>query len=131
MIVKREYIPFCTLIYEHDKGGEVFLKHFKKAYPKDFQARAFCMLCNQSLWQREMEWGFMGIGKLIEDFQRLDEEEPYETRYDLEDACIAEVIERSQECITLLLYTSEEQGKEVVGAVELPLKSKHNPLNLN
>ena len=54
MIVRREFIPFRTLISNHDSGGDLFIKLCKKAYPEDMWEHCFLMLNDYALYQREM-----------------------------------------------------------------------------
>ena len=119
MIISREYIPFRTLIDKHDKGGDLFIKLCKKAYPKDMWERAYLQLSDFSLYQREMEWGFHKIVDLIEGFHKLDENEPYDTGYDLHDAQTADILWSSENSMMLLLRTGETQGRKIVGLIEI------------
>ena len=121
MIVSREYIPFRTLIEQYDKGGELFIKLCKKSYPRNMWERAYLWLADYALYQREMEWGFSGICELIEGFHKLDQDDPYETGYDLNQACTAEIIQMNEHTMTLLLYTGEENKKAIVGVIEVPI----------
>ena len=119
MIISREYIPFRTLIDKYDKGGELFIKLCKEAYPKDMWERAYLQLSDFALYQREMEWGFHKIADLVEGFRELDESEPYDTGYDLHDAQTADILWSSETTMTLLLRTGEAQGREIVGLIEI------------
>ena len=118
MIISREYIPFKTLVTERDKGGELFTRLCKEAYPEDMWNVAYLMLGDYALYQREMEWGFRRMRDLIEGFRKLDEEDPYETGYDLKDAHTADVIWRDENTMMFLLRTSAERGHAIVGIVE-------------
>lgn len=123
MIVSREYVPFRKLISRHDKAGDLFIKLSKKAYPADMWEQCFLDLCDYSLYQREMEWAFCGIGKLIEGFQKIDEDDPYDTGYELEDAATADIIGIDGNTITLLLRTSADRGNDLVGVITVENKS--------
>ena len=124
MIVSREYIPFRTLIDQHDKGGELFIKLCKKSYPRNMWERAYLQLADYSLYQREMEWGFLKMGELIEGFQLLDQTEPYETGYTLNDVCTADVIKRDSTTLTLLLRTGDNKRNSIVGILTVPVSSE-------
>ena len=119
MIVSREYIPFRTLIEKYDQGGELFIKLSKKAYPAYMWEQCFLQLSDFSLYQREMAWAFRGIQDLIEGFQKLDQEDPYETGYDLQDARTADILWENKNTLMLLLRTGEERGREIVGVIEV------------
>ena len=124
MIVSREYIPFRTLIDNYDKGGALFTKLCKKAYPKDMWERAYLQLSDYALYEREMSWAFHGIGDLIEGFRKLDESDPYETGYDIHDARTADILWRSENSMTLLLRAGAEKGNAIVGVIEVDNVSK-------
>ena len=119
MIVSREYIPFRELIEKSDKGGTLFIKLCKKAYPAGEWARAFLVLSEYALYQREMSWAFHGLGDLIDGFQKLDLEDPYDTGYELNDARTADILWQDENSMTLLLRTGEERGKDIVGVIEV------------
>lgn len=121
MIVSREYIPFRKLIFCHDKGGELFTKLCQKAYPSYLWAEAYLMLSEYALYQREMDWAFHGIEKLIDGFRELDEKEPYETGYDLHDADTADILWQDETSMKLLLRTRKRGSNEIVGVIEVPL----------
>lgn len=123
MIVSREYIPFRTLISQHDKAADLFIKLSKKSYPADMWAQCFLDLSDYALYQRQMEWAFRGIKELIDGFRKLDEEDPYDTGYELEDAASAEVLRVDGNEMKLLLRTSEEQGSEIVGVITVNAQS--------
>ena len=121
MIVSREYIPFKKLIDNYDKAGTLFVELCKKSYPADMWAKALLDLSEYALFQREMEWGFHGIGKLIEGFQKIDAEEPFETGYDISDACHADIIRCDADKVTLLLRTDSNHGNDVVGVITVDI----------
>lgn len=123
MIISREYIPFRELISRHDKAAELFVKLSKKAYPADMWAQCFLDLSDYALYQREMSWAFRGIADLIEGFRKLDEEYPYDTGYELQDARSAEVIWRKENTMALL-RTDADEGNNIVGLIEIPLAEK-------
>lgn len=119
MVIRREYIPFKTLVTRHDRGGELFTRLCKENYPKDVWNVAYLTLSDYALYQRDMGWGFRRMGDLIEGFQKLDEEDPYETGYGLSDARTADVIWRNESTMILLLRTGAEDGNAIVGAIEV------------
>lgn len=119
MIISREFVPFRTLIESCDKGGELFVEICKKTYPEEQWGCALLRLSGFSLYQRDMSWGFRGIGELIDGFCKLDESDPYETGYDLNDARTADILWCDEGSMTLLLRAGDNEGKAIVGMVEV------------
>ena len=119
MIISREYVTFRRLIESGDKGGKLFEKLLKKAYPEDMWDEARKMLLDQCLYQREMGWAFRGIGKLIEGFQKLDEESPYDNGYAMEDIWDAEVLYNEDGVVTLLLFNGRNADREIVKVAQI------------
>lgn len=119
MIISREYIPFRELISKHDKAGELFTALCKESYPEDMWARVYLELSDYALYQREMSWAFRKIRQLIEGFQKLDEEDPYDTGYDMEDARTADILWSGEGTMTLLLRTGADNGNNIVGIKEV------------
>lgn len=124
MVVSREYVPFRELISQHDKAADLFIKLSKKSYPADMWAQCFLDLCDYALYQRQMEWAFCGIRELIDGFRKLDEEDPYDTGYELDDAATAEVLCVDGNTMKLLLRTCEEQGSKLVGVITVNRTAK-------
>ena len=123
MIVKREYIPFRELILHRDKAGKLFTKLCKKAYPADMWEEAYIHLLDYALYQRDMGWAFHGIGDLIDGFRMLDEEEPYDTGYEIRDAQTADILYCDEKEMTLLLRTGESDEKNIVGIIKVPISA--------
>lgn len=66
-----------------------------------------------------MDWAFRGIGDLVEGFRKLDQEDPYETGYNLQDARTADVLWKSENSMTLLLRSGDADGRQIVGVIEV------------
>ena len=119
MIVSREYVPFKVLILGGDKGGELFTTLLKKSYPSEVWEQVYLQLTEFSLYERDMDWSFYHIGELLEGFRKLDQEEPYDTGYSLQDSQTAEVLEVDEKTIKLLLRTGKEQNQSIIGVIEV------------
>ena len=79
MIVKREYVRLGKL-FETDKEAEqVFMEAAAKSYFDDDREDIVSSLLKCSLSEREMGWCLHDIGKIIDRFEELDKEKPYET----------------------------------------------------
>lgn len=119
MIVKREFIPFRTLLLRHDPAGLLFKELVKKAYPEDMWDEVLLGLSNYALYQRDMSWGFRGIGALIDGFNQLDIDEPYDTGYALCRARHSEIIYCDDNKIKILLKTDHTANADIVGLIEV------------
>ena len=105
MIIERQYVSFNTLIQTDAKAKEIFIDAFNKSYHLEDRERAFNMLANQCLYQREMGWCFSNIGDIIDGFSKLDEEYPYDNGFlycDVNDVEIA--FKSDDELVIHLLY---------------------------
>ena len=119
MIISREFVPFRRLVECGDKGGILFQKLCKKVYPEDMVEEAYRFLLDRSLYQREMEWGFRGIGELIEGFRKLDEKEPYDNGYSFDDVWGSELYRKYDDKAIILLLTGMDEKSEVVRVIEI------------
>lgn len=114
MIVSREYVPFRTLIESNDPAGQFFIDLLHETYPEDMWDEALKMLLDQCLYQREMEWGFIGIRKLIDGFKKFDKELPYDNGYDVEDIWDAQIIDHDGKTLTVLFKTVNNNEQKIV-----------------
>ena len=123
MIIGREYVTFKELILREDKGGKLFTKLCKKSYPPDMWEKAYIMLSDYALYQRDMGWAFCKIRELIEGFEKLDKEEPYETGYEMCDARSADILWCNENEIKLLLRTGTPEEGHVVGIIKVQVSA--------
>ena len=78
MIIERKYVPFCMLAHRDKEAWEIFEKAFNESYPPEDRDRVMRMLLPQCLYQKQMGWCFRKLGDVIEGFERLDKEKPYD-----------------------------------------------------
>lgn len=121
MIVKREFVSFKDIIDFDPAGAKVFLDTF---YPQDtVERRANLFMhftsANTRLCDREMGWAYYDIRKLIDEFERLDKECPYDTPYSMDDIYSAELIGRcsDRQLLTFSLFTREHH---FIGVKQVP-----------
>lgn len=111
MIVKREFVPFKEIIDFDPAGAKVFLDTFYPHESTERRANLFMHFTgsNLRLCDRDMGWAYENIRKLIDEFERLDRECPYDTSYSLDDVYSAELLERrsDEQYLTFSLYTKE------------------------
>lgn len=114
MKIAREYVTFRKLVESNDPGGKFFMECLHESYPENLWNEAYNMLADLCLYQREMEWGFHGIGRLINGFKKIDKESPYDNGYSSEHIWNAEVLDNDGKTLTLLLTTHPSIGKEII-----------------
>lgn len=114
MIISREYVTFKRLVEQNDPGGKLFIELLQETYPQERWNEAYNMLKDHCLYQREMEWGFRNIRKLIDGFKKLDQNTPYDNGYRSEDIWSAEVLHNSNGTITLLFTPAKCKQYEII-----------------
>ena len=119
MIIKREYVTFRRLVDSNDIGGKLFMDLFRKSYPKRRWEEIYNLLADQCLYQREMGWCFTEINALIEGFEKLDQEQPYNNEFTFDDVWEVEVLESDENSITMLLLNTDFGVKSIVKVVEI------------
>ena len=93
MIIKREYVPFWKLKVDDKEAGEIFDKAFNESFANyDGKEELYQRFMNLSLYQREMDWAFYKIGDLIDGFEKLDIEKPYDNGFDFSDVNKIEIV---------------------------------------
>ena len=108
MIIEREYVPFCALRNRDEKAWKIFEKAFEESYPEEDRDRILEMLLPQCLYQRDMGWCFSKLGDVIEGFERLDKEKPYDNGLLYRDVNKTEIVFRDEEGLVIhLIYNFE------------------------
>ena len=119
MIISRKYVTFRRLVEGGDPGGKLFMDLFRKSYPKKRWQELYDMLADQCLYQREMGWCFTEILALIEGFEKLDNEQPYDNGFTFEDVWAGEVLYSEENAVTMLLINNAWGTKSIVKVVEI------------
>ena len=122
MIIKREYVRFIDLINSDKKAKEVFIKAFESSYKgetKERKEEIFGMLSTQCLYQRDMGWCFKNIGDLIQGFEKLDIEEPYNNGMTFSNVNKLEIVEREDDRLVLHLINIFDGEERIVAIKEL------------
>lgn len=118
MIIEREYVPFCALYNTDKEAWDIFDKAFKESYPKEDQDRIFAMLSTQCLYQRDMGWCFVKLQDVIDGFERLDRERPYDNGLSYKDVNDTEIVWRDEEGFVLHLIHRFDGVDYIVKIVE-------------
>ena len=119
MIISREYVTFRRLVDGGDPGGKLFVELLHKSFDKDMWDDVYEMLADQCLYQREMGWAFTYLGDVIEEFRKLDQEQPYDNGFSFEDVWAGEVLWSDENAVTMLLVNNAWGEKSIVKVVEI------------
>ena len=124
MIIERQYVTFRNLINSGDPAGKFFVEKFKESYPQEDWERIGEMLADQCLYQREMGWCFYKIGDVIEMFEQLDKESPFDNGCTYEDVNDFDIRYRDEHMMVMHLISRTQDVKTVVQVVTLKNNSK-------
>lgn len=119
MIIKREYVKFNDLILANDEGGEMFCRAMDKVLQK-FEpiekARMYLWLGEACLYFRDMSWG-LDIREMLDGFERLDKEQPFDNGFTYADVTEAEVFPEYED--SLFLFTTKDGRRQVVNVLNI------------
>ena len=118
MIIKREYVPFCVLFNSDKEAQKIFEKAFEESYPKEDRDRIMAMLLPQCLYQKDMGWCFNKLGDVIEGFERLDKEKPYDNGLSYKDVNETEIVSCGDEGLVLHLICRFDGINNIVKIVK-------------
>ena len=94
MIIERKYVPFCVLFNRDKEALEIFEKAFNASYREEDRGRIWEMLRAQCLYQKDMGWCFCKLGDVIDGFERLDREKPYDNGLSYKDVNEVKIVTR-------------------------------------
>ena len=118
MIIKREYVPFCVLFNRDKEAWSIFEKAFEESYPKADRDRIMAMLLPQCLYQKDMGWCFNKLGDVIEGFEKLDKEKPYDNGLSYKDVNETEIVSCGDEGLVLYLICRFDGINNIVKIVK-------------
>ena len=103
MIIERQYVPFGVLFNRDKEAWSIFEKAFEESYPKEDRDRIMAMFLPQCLYQKDMGWCFHKLGDVIEGFEKLDKEKPYDNGLSYKDVNKTEIVSCGDEGLVLHL----------------------------
>ena len=103
MVIERKYVPFSVLHNRDKESWKIFKKAFDASYPKEDHDRMLNILLHQCLYQKDMGWCFERLEEVINGFERLDKEKPYDNGFSYADVNETIIASRNEECLTLHL----------------------------
>ena len=119
MIISRQYVTFRQLLNSGDEAGSFFMEKVHESYPENVWNDVWNMLSDQCMYQRDMGWAFAKLGDVIEKFEELDKEKPYDNGCTYEDVFEAEVIASDDNYVKLHLIANKWGEKIIVKIVEI------------
>ena len=117
MIISREYVAFRTLVASGDEGGKIFMEKLRESYDESMWDEVWEKLADQYLHQREMSWAFYKIGDVLEAFERLDKEQPFDNGFTYEDVNDTEIVWKNEDSIVIHLLSKKEEYSNIVKVV--------------
>jgi len=120
MIIKREFVAFKQLINSDPDAKKLILAAIQNSYgDMDDKRREewLCVLMQKSLSQRDMGWCMTGIGELIDGFEKLDKEKPYDNGFTYNDVQRIDMIDWDETGITVQLINVFD-GEESIVSIE-------------
>ena len=118
MIIERKYVPFCMLAHRDKEAWAIFEKAFNESYPEVDRDRIWEMLRTQCLDQKDMGWCFYKLGDVLDGFERLDHEKPYDNGFTYKDVNETRIVSRSceefEERLTIALICRCEDVYNIV-----------------
>lgn len=118
MIIERKYVPFCVLINRDKEAWAIFEKAFNESYPPEDRERIWPMLMPQCLFERDMGWCFSKIGDIIEGFEKLDQEKPYDNGLSYRDVNETRIVSAGEDGLVLHLICRFDGVYNIVKIVE-------------
>ena len=119
MIIGREYVTFRRLVSSGDEAGKIFIEKLHESYDKSMWDDAWESLSDYCLYQRAMEWAFPKLGDVIEAFERLDKESPFDNGCSFEDVNDVEIGYRDEDSIVLRLVSNTHGDRIIVKVLEV------------
>ena len=118
MIIERQYVPFCVLFHRDKEAWDIFEKAFNESYPEYDRERIMGMLMQQCLYEREMGWCFNKLSDVIDGFERLDNERPYDNGLSYKDVNETRIVSCDEDGLVLQLICRFEGIYNIVKIVK-------------
>ena len=118
MIIERQYVPFCILRNRDKEAWEIFEKSFNESYREEDRDRIWEMLSVQCLYEREMGWCFSKLLDIIEGFERLDRERPYDNGLSYKDVNETRIVSGDEKGFVLHLINRFDGIRSIVQIVK-------------
>lgn len=118
MIIERKYVPFCVLFNRDKDAWTIFEKAFNETYPPNERNRIMEMLLPLCLYQKEMGWCFNKLGDVIEGFEMLDAERPYDNGFTYTDVNETDIVSCDNGVLTLHLVCRLDDIRNIVKIVK-------------
>ena len=117
MIISREYVTFRHLVSSGDEAGKIFIEKLHESYDKSMWEHVWETLADHCLYQRVMEWAFCKIGDVIDEFERLDKETPFDNGFTYDDVNDTEIVWKDENSVVIHLVSRIEGCSSIVKVV--------------
>ena len=117
MIIERKYVPFSVLFNRDKEAWAIFESAFNKSYSQEERDSIAASLLPLCLYQREMSWCFRFLGEVIEGFEKLDKEKPYDNGLSYKDVNETEIVSSGDEGLVIHLICRFDGIKNIVKVV--------------
>lgn len=118
MTIERKYVPFCMLFHSDKEAWAIFERAFNESYPVEDRERIMANLMPQCLYERDMGWCFGKIGDVIDGFEKLDQEKPYDNGLSYKDVNETRIVSWGEEGLVLHLICRFDGIENIVKIVE-------------
>ena len=119
MIIERKYVPFSVLFNRDKEAWAIFESAFNKSYSQEERDRIAASLLPLCLYQREMSWCFRFLNEVIEGFERLDKEKPYDNGLSYKDVNETQIVSSGDEGLVIHLICKFDGINNIVQILEL------------
>lgn len=119
MIIKREYVTFGYLVNSGDPAGKLFIECLHESFPEERWEELFNVFYSLCLYQREMSWAFERLDKIIDGFNKLDMEQPFDNGLSYADVKDIDIVWKDEDSIKLHLISNIDGYRHIINVVEL------------
>ena len=118
MIISRKYVPFVWLSYRDPQSKAVLENAYANSMmSKDEQQKHWDMLCTHRVSASTAEMGMCipEFGYIIDEFERLDKEYPYDNGFTMRDVKRVDIVDQSPDSVHLCLYNECDGDEHIIG----------------
>ena len=118
MVIKRKYVPFVWLAHRDNQSQAVLENAYANSgMSQDQQVEHWNMLCKYRVSINTVEMGMCipEFGYIIDEFERLDKEYPYDNGFTMRDVKRVDIVDQSPASVHLCLYNECDGDEHIIG----------------